>query len=141
MASAYLEVQENVESPRVALINIGSEESKGNELMRSAYPLLKGHIDNFVGNIESRYFLNSDVDVIVCDGFTGNIVLKLIEGIINNMIIRTMKSVNSHSMSKLVKPVLYPVFKDIKKFMIESLGFGDLILKTTEKLSMFPNMV
>ena len=60
MASAYLEVQENVDSPRVALINYGSEESKGNELMRSAYPLLKDHIDNFIGNIESRYFLNSD---------------------------------------------------------------------------------
>jgi len=85
MASAFLQVQKNIKSPKVALVNIGSEESKGNELTRTAFQLLNKYVDNFKGNIESRYLLNSDIDVAVCDGFTGNIILKLTEGIIKNI--------------------------------------------------------
>jgi glycerol-3-phosphate acyltransferase PlsX len=112
MASAYLEVQENIKSPRVALINIGSEEGKGNELTRSAYPLLKDHIDNFVGNIESRYFLNGDVDVVVCDGFTGNIILKLTEGLFKNIteFFKDNLSENGYDSSQLM-----PIFANLKK--------------------------
>ena len=112
MASAYLEVQENITSPRVALINIGSEEGKGNELSRSAYPLLKDHIDNFVGNIESRYFLNGDVDVIVCDGFTGNIILKLTEGLFKNI---TEFLKDSLSGDGIDASQLMPVLGNLKK--------------------------
>lgn len=112
MASAYLEVQENINSPRVALINIGSEEGKGNELSRSAYPLLQVHIDNFVGNIESRYFLNGDVDVVVCDGFTGNIILKLTEGIFKNITGFLKESLSSNKMDT---SELMPILADLKK--------------------------
>ena len=100
MASAFLQVQKNIKSPKVALVNIGSEESKGNELSRSAFQLLNKYVDNFKGNIESRDLLNSDIDVAVCDGFTGNIILKLTEGIIKNLtdyLKRELSSKNSQN--------------------------------------------
>ena len=115
MSSAYLQHIGDVLNPRVALLNIGSEESKGNTLTVTAYPLLKDKIKNFVGNIESRELFNNKADIVLCDGFTGNIVLKLIEGIIQNMINITIESIDSHSISKLIKPALYPVFNDISK--------------------------
>ena len=115
MSSAYLEHSENISKPRIALLNIGTEENKGNDLYIKAYQLLKNNISNFIGNIESRELFTNKADIVVCDGFTGNITLKLIEGIINYMTNRTLKSVDSHSMSKLVKPILSPVFNDISK--------------------------
>jgi glycerol-3-phosphate acyltransferase PlsX len=71
-----------IEKPRVALMNIGEEEGKGNLMVQAAYALLKEnrHI-NFVGNIEGRDFLIDKADVVVCDGFTGNIILKLSESL------------------------------------------------------------
>ncbi len=69
----------NIKNPRVALLNIGEEEGKGNVLSQAAYPLMKeSNLFNFIGNVEGRA-LFEDVDVIVCDGFTGNVVLKLAE--------------------------------------------------------------
>jgi glycerol-3-phosphate acyltransferase PlsX len=85
MASAYLEHVDQIPNPRVGLLNIGTEENKGNELTRTSYSLLKEHIDNFIGNVESRYMLSGGVDVLVCDGFTGNVALKLIEGLFKNV--------------------------------------------------------
>ena len=87
MACAYIEHLENRNNPRVALLNIGSEESKGNELTTTTYPLLQQLVEhfNFIGNIEARYILEGKADVVICDGFTGNIVLKLTEGIITHL--------------------------------------------------------
>ena len=84
MGSYYSENVLGIPQPRVGLLNIGTEETKGTDLQREAYALLKaagdaGHI-NFVGNIEGRGVLLGDADVVVCDGFSGNIVLKTIEG-------------------------------------------------------------
>lgn len=71
----------NIQNPRVALLNIGHEEEKGNLLTQATYQLMKDSKDfNFVGNIEGRDLLRNKADVIVCDGFTGNIVLKNMEG-------------------------------------------------------------
>ncbi len=71
-----------IQSPRVGLLNVGEEESKGNLLAQATYPLLKenSHI-HFIGNVEGRDFFNDKADVIVCDGFTGNIILKMAESI------------------------------------------------------------
>ena len=70
------------ENPRVALLNIGEEEGKGNILAQATYPLLKENTEiNFIGNIEGRDILLDKADVMVCDGFTGNVVLKLAESI------------------------------------------------------------
>ncbi len=85
MAGAYMEHLENRPNPRVALLNIGSEANKGNELATTTYPMLQKLVDNFIGNIEARYIMEGKVDVVICDGFTGNIVLKLTEGIITHL--------------------------------------------------------
>jgi phosphate acyltransferase len=82
MGSVYAQTILGVDNPRVALLNIGEEEGKGNLLAQATYPLLKEnrHI-NFVGNVEGRDILIDKADVIVCDGFTGNIILKLAESL------------------------------------------------------------
>lgn len=84
MASAYVKYIENIETPKIALLNIGSEKNKGNNLTSRTYPLLEEHFKNFIGNMESRYILEGKADVVLCDGYTGNIILKLTEGIINH---------------------------------------------------------
>ena len=82
MGSAYSENVLGVKNPKVGLLNIGTEESKGNELTKAAFSLLKEEKSiNFIGNIEARDVPQGVADVIVCDGFTGNVVLKLTEGV------------------------------------------------------------
>ncbi len=76
----YSETVLNVKKPKIALLNIGEEEEKGTPELKETYKMLKENIDNFTGNIEARYILNGDVDVVVCDGLLGNIALKSIEG-------------------------------------------------------------
>lgn len=80
MGSVYMQKVFGIASPRVALINNGAEEEKGSELTKKAYQMLKQAPINFVGNAEGREFLSGEFDVLVCDGFTGNIVLKFMEG-------------------------------------------------------------
>jgi glycerol-3-phosphate acyltransferase PlsX len=79
MGSIYAEHVYHVENPKVALMNIGEEEEKGNVLTQATFPLLQKTNLNFVGNIEGRDLFNDKADVIVCDGFTGNVMLKLAE--------------------------------------------------------------
>tara|TARA_B100000508_G_scaffold141092_1_gene146404 strand:+ start:62071 stop:63009 length:939 start_codon:yes stop_codon:yes gene_type:complete len=82
LGSLYAQNVLGVENPKVALLNIGEEESKGNLLTQSAHKLMNGTTDfNFVGNVEGRDLFSGKADVIVCDGFTGNVVLKQAEGI------------------------------------------------------------
>ena len=85
MCKSYLESVENIDNPKIGLLNIGKESNKGNELTKQTHQLLKSNFEHFIGNIEPRYILNEDVDILLCDGFTGNIVLKLTEGIFNNI--------------------------------------------------------
>jgi phosphate acyltransferase len=82
MGSVYAQQILGIDNPRVGLLNIGEEEGKGNLLAQATYPLLKAnkHI-NFTGNIEGRDILLDKVDIIVCDGFTGNIILKMAESL------------------------------------------------------------
>ncbi|SKB80171.1 phosphate acyltransferase PlsX [Daejeonella lutea] len=79
LGSLYAEHVYNVQNPKVALMNIGEEEEKGNVLTQATFPLLQKTNLNFVGNIEGRDLFNDKADVIVCDGFTGNVMLKLAE--------------------------------------------------------------
>jgi glycerol-3-phosphate acyltransferase PlsX len=81
MGTIYMSALANVSSPRVGLLNVGEEESKGNEAVQESYRLLKESRLNFVGNVEGRDVLKGEVDVIVCDGFAGNILLKFGESI------------------------------------------------------------
>ena len=76
MGSAYMELARGLSAPRVGLLNVGSEESKGNEVVKQAYRLLQSCDLNFVGNIEGRDIILGGADVVLCDGFVGNVVLK-----------------------------------------------------------------
>lgn len=80
MGSIYMEQVRQVTQPRIGLLNIGTEEGKGNELTRKAYELLMEAPINFIGNVEARDLLNGVADVVVTDGFSGNLTLKTIEG-------------------------------------------------------------
>ncbi len=81
MGVIYMHAIMNVDSPDVALLNIGEEETKGNALTQETYTLLRENVPEFVGNCEGRDILTGDFDVIVCDGFTGNVCLKCSEGV------------------------------------------------------------
>ena len=94
MASAYLEGVEGKKNPEIGLLNIGTEDTKGGELQKEAYKLMKEAPINFVGNIESREMPKGVCDAVITDGFTGNIALKLIEG-------------TSSTLFSLIKEVFY----------------------------------
>ena len=85
MGSAYARVALGCDSPRVGLLSVGEEETKGNELTREAHQLLKAAPVRFIGNVEGRDVYAGDADVIVCDGFTGNVTLKISEGLVETV--------------------------------------------------------
>lgn len=85
MGAAYARIALGCERPRVALLSVGEEEGKGNDLTREAHQLLKSAPVHFVGNVEGRHVYAGDVDVIVCDGFTGNVTLKISEGLVETV--------------------------------------------------------
>jgi glycerol-3-phosphate acyltransferase PlsX len=92
LGSLYAENIYKIRNPRVALLNLGAEEEKGNLLCQSSYALMKDSKDfNFTGNIEGRDILKDKADVIVCDGFTGNVVLKLMESVYRMLVKRGVK--------------------------------------------------
>ena len=83
MASIYAKYIKNIDSTKIGLLNIGAEKNKGNTLTQESFHFLDKNMKGFIGNIEPRYIFNEDIDVVVCDGFTGNVVLKLTEGLIS----------------------------------------------------------
>ena len=85
MGSAYARVALGLAAPRVGLLSIGEEASKGTDLTREAHQLLKSAPVHFIGNVEGRHVYSGDADVIVCDGFTGNVTLKLSEGLVETV--------------------------------------------------------
>ncbi len=93
LGSLYAQSILNIPEPRVALLNVGEEEGKGNLLSQSAYPLLKENENiRFVGNVEGRDLIQDKADVVVCDGFTGNVILKLAESIYDIAINRQLEN-------------------------------------------------
>lgn len=89
LGSEYAKAVYGIKNPRVGLVNIGEEEEKGNLLTKAAYPLLKEKKGiNFIGNVEGRHLFNDLVDVAVCDGFTGNVIVKTCEGFFYNLLKR-----------------------------------------------------
>src|SRR5579859_6145587 len=85
MGSAYAQAALGLDAPRVGLLSVGEEETKGNDLTREAHRLLKDAPVNFIGNVEGRHVYAGGADVIVCDGFTGNVTLKLSEGLVETV--------------------------------------------------------
>ncbi|NLM75170.1 MAG: phosphate acyltransferase PlsX [Clostridiaceae bacterium] len=80
MGTEYMRFMYNIENPRVGLLNVGTEETKGDETLKQAYEILYNSRLNFIGNVEGRDLTDGKVDVVVCDGFTGNAMLKVMEG-------------------------------------------------------------
>jgi glycerol-3-phosphate acyltransferase PlsX len=115
MGDVYFRSIFGVERPRVGVLSVGEEETKGNDLTRSVYQLLKQQPLNFIGNVEGRDLYNGNVDVIVCDGFVGNVALKVSEGLVT--VVRSMlKESLSATVSRQVGYLLSrKAFDDFKK--------------------------
>jgi glycerol-3-phosphate acyltransferase PlsX len=129
MGKIYYENILNIKDPKIGLLNVGSEEGKGNELSIQAYDLLKGFKEiNFYGNIEGRDLFNGAAEVIVCDGFTGNIVLKSIEGLAGLFFSEIRQILIANFTSKIGAAILKKPFKNMKKkFDYEEYGGAFLV--------------
>ena len=114
MGSAYYSIIYDVPKPRVALLNNGAEEEKGNEIAKEAHALLKTAPINFIGNREGGDFMSGDVDVMVADGFAGNALLKGTEGAVKAVMSVLKKSIKSHFWSMIGAVFMKKTFKDIK---------------------------
>lgn len=117
MGSTYMNRVMNVKNPRVGLVNVGTEDSKGGELQHEAFALLKKSPVNFIGNVEARDIPDNACDVAVCDGFTGNVVLKLTEGVAS-MLMGNLKAIFKKNMvSKIAAMMIMKGFRELKHKM------------------------
>jgi glycerol-3-phosphate acyltransferase PlsX len=138
MGSIYMEHVVGIKNPRVAIVNIGAEEDKGNALVKETFPLLKECTDiNFVGSIEAREIPHGEADVIVCEAFTGNVILKLYEGIASTLVGAIKKGMMSTLRSKIGAVLALPALKQTLKAFDASayggaplLGLNGLVVKT-----------
>lgn len=138
IGSIYMERIMNVKKPKVAIVNIGAEEEKGNQLVKEAYPLLKACPDiHFIGSIEARDIPSGQADVIVCEAFVGNVILKLYEGVANTLVGKIKESMMSSLKTKigalLVKPSLKTTLKQFDSTKYGGaplLGLNGLVVKT-----------
>ncbi len=117
MGSIYTEKVRGIANPRVGLLNIGTEEKKGNDLTKHAFSLLKTANLNFIGNVEARDLLEGVADVVVTDGFTGNMVLKTIEGTALSVFKMVKSALTSSLKNKLAAAVLKPELYKLKNKM------------------------
>ena len=115
MGSIYMEKVEGILSPKVGLLNVGTEENKGNDLTKQSYSMLKSSNLNFIGNVEARDIFTGICDVIVCDGFAGNIVLKNTEGLASTIMSLLKEELMKTTRSKLGALLLKNSFKNFKK--------------------------
>ncbi|HBC32406.1 MAG TPA: phosphate acyltransferase PlsX [Clostridiales bacterium] len=117
MGDIYLKRVMNISSPRIALANIGTESSKGNKLTVETYELLKNsHLDlNFTGNIEARDILKGEADIVVCDGFTGNMILKTMEGTVQELMNGLKAEIMAGMRSKIGGVLIKPALKNFKR--------------------------
>ena len=107
----------NIENPKVALINNGTEEEKGNKVTKESYSILKEKLKSFIGYIEGREMMKGKADVVVCDGFIGNILLKTIEGVGLSVISILKSDINSSILKKFGALFLRGTFKKLKNKM------------------------
>ena len=117
MGSIYSEKVRGISNPRVGLLNIGTEEKKGNDLTKYTFELLQNANLNFIGNVEARDLLEGAADVVVTDGFTGNMVLKTIEGTALSVFKMLKSALTSSLKSKLAAAVLKPDLAQLKSTM------------------------
>ncbi|MCR4829962.1 MAG: phosphate acyltransferase PlsX [Pseudobutyrivibrio sp.] len=138
MGSIYMEKVIGIKNPRVAIVNVGAEEEKGNALVKETMPLLKACEDiNFIGSIEARNIPNGDADVIICDGFVGNVILKLYEGLASTLVSVIKGGLMSTLRSKIGAVLALPALKKTLKAFDATeyggaplLGLKGLVVKT-----------
>lgn len=138
MGSIYMESVVGVKNPKVAIVNIGAEEEKGNALVKETFPLLKNCPDiNFVGSIEARDIPEGNADVIVCEAFVGNVILKMYEGVGGVLIKKVKEGMMTSLRSKIGALLVKPALKQtLKAFDLEVyggaplLGLNGLVVKT-----------
>lgn len=128
MGSIYMRNVEGIKAPRVGLVNNGAEAEKGNELTKAAYKLIEQMPVNFVGNAEGRDLVSGDYDVLVCDGFTGNVVLKFMEGLAGVLLGMLKSELSSSFRTKLGAALAMPAFRRLKKSMDYTEYGGALML-------------
>ena len=138
IGSIYMENIVGIKNPRVAILNIGAEEEKGNQLVKETFPLLKECPGiNFIGSIEAREIPHGGSDVIVCEAFAGNIVLKLYEGVAATLLSKVKEGLMSSLRSKIGALLIKPALKQTLKSFDASqyggaplLGLNGLVVKT-----------
>lgn len=138
IGSIYMEHVVGIQNPRVAIVNIGAEEEKGNALVKETFPLLKECKEiNFIGSIEAREIPRGGADVIVCEAFTGNVILKLFEGVGMALMSKLKEGMLSNLRSKIGAMLLKPALKKTMKQFDASeyggaplLGLNGLVVKT-----------
>ncbi len=138
MGSIYMEHVVGIKNPRVAIVNIGAEDEKGNALVKETLPMLREcETINFVGSIEARDIPKGDVDVIVCEAFVGNVILKLYEGLSSTLIGVIKKGLMSTLKSKIGAALALPALKKTLKAFDATeyggaplLGLNGLVVKT-----------
>lgn len=138
MGSVYMESVIGIHNPRVGLVNIGVEEEKGNALTKETYPLLQNCPEiNFVGNIEARDIPYGEADVLVCEAFVGNVILKMYEGVSGALVEKIKAGMMSTLRSKIGALMVKPALKrTLKGFSTEEyggaplLGLNGLVVKT-----------
>jgi glycerol-3-phosphate acyltransferase PlsX len=138
IGSIYMENVLGIKNPRVAIVNIGAEEEKGNALVKETFPLLKECTDiNFVGSIEAREIPRGEADVIVCEAFVGNVILKLYEGLSATLVGVIKKGLMSTLKSKIGAALALPALKSTLKAFDATqyggaplLGLNGLVVKT-----------
>ena len=138
LGSIYMEHIVGVKNPKVGIVNIGAEEEKGNALVKEAFPLLKECKDiNFVGSVEARDIPNGDVDVIVCEAFVGNVILKLFEGVGKVLVHKIKQGMMSTLRTKIGALLVKPALKETMKSFDTAehggaplLGLNGLVVKT-----------
>lgn len=138
MGSVYMESVMGIKQPKVAIVNIGAEEEKGNALVKETYPLLKNCPDiHFVGSIEARDIPAGKADVIVCEAFVGNVILKMYEGVGSVLIKKVKQGMMTSFRSKIGALLVKPALKNtLKEFDLEQyggaplLGLNGLVVKT-----------
>ncbi len=108
LGSTFARIRLGLDAPRVGLLSVGEEPGKGNDLVKTAYPLLEASDVNFIGNVEGRDIPSDRVDVVVCDGFTGNVVLKLLEGFGKFIFEQLLEVFSADDESKAAAKVVMP---------------------------------
>lgn len=129
MGSAYLKSVYGIENPRVALLSVGVEDHKGNELTKATFTELK-KLDciNFVGNMEARDLLSGQYDLVVCDGFAGNVLLKSSEGAVLALLKMLKGRIKAHFFSKLGALMMKKSFRELKSIMDFNTKGGSVLL-------------